>query len=268
MYVKAVSEFFGQIKMIKRISIAAILYPLITGAASAQSLVPDAKNNLPIASEVNFGGGGWGQVYNLTELSAFATDVLLALLLAAAISLHPVRRAARSKTIDFIMPRLFAFYALIGMAVGFLVDQHGYIIGFVIFGIGALLRFRSNLDDPIDTVEMILVTVVGLCVGLNFPVMAILISTVSWVLIWVAGRHRPIELRLQSENSDTLEAGLAQVRQIARQEGWKEAFAHRSHSKNAARLILLHPSAIGEEGVEAALLKELDGTDLTWRLGS
>ena len=253
--------------MKKPFFIAAIQLSLLAGGTSAQSLLPDPVNNLPITNEVNFGGGGWVQIYNLAELSAFAIDVLLALALAAAIALHPVRRAARSKTLDFIMPRLFAFYALIGMAVGFLVDQHGYIIGFVIFGIGALLRFRSNLDDPIDTVEMILVTVVGLCVGLNFPVMAILITAVSWVLIWIAGRHRPIELRLQSESSDNLEAGLEQVRKIARQEGWKEAFAHRSHSKHTARLILLHPSAIGEEGVEAALLKGLDSEALTWKLG-
>ena len=247
---------------------AAIKLSLIAGLASAQSLVPDPVNNLPIANEIGFGGGGWGQIYNTAELQTFAIDVLVVLALSAAIALHPVRLAARSKTLDFIMPRLFAFYALIGMAVGFLVDQHGYIIGFVIFGIGALLRFRSNLDDPIDTVEMILVTVVGLCVGLNFPIMALLITAVSWILIWVAGRRLPIELRVQSESAENLEAGLAQIRHIARQEGWKEAFAHRSHSKNTARLILLHPSAIGEEGVEAALLKGLDDTDLTWKLGA
>ena len=237
------------------------------GFAHAQSLAPNTNGNIPIVNEVNINGGGWSQVYNLSELGAFGMYVLLALALAATIALHPVRRASRSQTLDFIMPRLFAFYALIGMAVGFLVYQHGYIIGFVIFGIGALLRFRSNLDDPIDTVEMILVTVIGLCVGLNFPVMAILITAVSWTLIWVAGRHRPIELRLQADSRESLEAGLVTVRHVSRNEGWKEAFAHRSHSKNTARLILLHPSAIGEEGVEAALLKGLDGSDLTWKLG-
>ena len=253
--------------MKKPVLIAALQISLFAGAASAQSLGPDPVNNMPITNEVIFGGGGWGQIYNLAELRAFAIDALLALALAAAMALHPVRRAARSKTLDFIMPRLFAFYALIGMAVGFLVDQHGYIIGFVIFGIGALLRFRSNLDDPIDTVEMILVTVIGLCVGLDFPIMAILIAAVSWILIWVAGRHLPIEIRLQADSSEKLETGLKQVRHVARNQGWKEAFAHRSHSKNTARLILLHQSAIGEEDVEAALLKGLDGAEVTWKVG-
>lgn len=262
----ASSGHLEQMNITKAICLTAIQVSLIADAASGQSLVPDPSNNLPIVNEVNIGGGGWTQVYNLAELGSFAIDVLLALALAAAIALHPVRRAARSKTLDFIMPRLFAFYTLIGMAVGFLVDQHGYIIGFVIFGIGALLRFRSNLDDPIDTVEMILVTVVGLCVGLNFPVMAILITVVSWALILVAGRHLPIELRLQCDSPEELETGLQQVRLIIRHEGYKEAFAHRSHSKNAARLILLHPSAIREENVEAALQKGLDGMDLIWKL--
>ena len=128
-------------------------------------------------------------------------------------------------------------------------------------------RIDGKIDDPIDTVEMILVTVIGLCVGLDFPIMAILIAAVSWILIWVAGRHLPIEIRLQADSSEKLETGLKQVRHVARNQGWKEAFAHRSHSKNTARLILLHQSAIGEEDVEAALLKGLEGAEVTWKVG-
>ncbi|MEP1199291.1 hypothetical protein [Tateyamaria sp.] len=237
-------------------------------AAAAQSLISDATRNLPIANEVNIGGGGWAQIYNQAELAAFAIDVVVALALATLIALHPMRRAARSKTIDFILPRLFAFYALIGMVVGFLVDQHGYIIGFVVFGIGALLRFRSNLDDPVDTVEMILVTVLGLCVGLDLPVMAILIGAVSWVLIWVSGRRLPIELRLQADSMERLEHALDRVHQIARQEQWKEGYLHRSHSKNTARMIFLLHASIGEEGVETALQKGLEGEGLIWKVGN
>jgi hypothetical protein len=240
----------------------------IPAVASAQTVMSDPMSNLPITNDLSAGGGGWGQIKNVNELRTFAIDVVVALVLAAAIALHPVRVAARSSTLDFIMPRLFAFYALIGMVVGFLVDQHGYIIGFVVFGIGALLRFRSNLDDPIDTVEMILVTVLGLCVGLDLPVMAVLIGVVSWVLIWIAGRRLPIELRLQADSPESLEDALAQVRQIAKQENWTEAFVHRAHSKNAARLILLHHASIGEEGVEAALLTGLNLDGLTWKLGT
>ena len=236
----------------------------VAHAAQAQSLMPDATSNMPITKDI--GSGGWSQIYNVGEFQTFAIDALVALALAAAIALHPVRRAARTSTLDFIMPRLFAFYALIGMVVGFLVDQHGYIIGFVVFGIGALLRFRSNLDDPIDTVEMILVTVLGLCVGLDLPVMAILIGGVSWILIWVAGRRTPIELRLQAESMEVLNAAMDGVQSVADAARWKQAFAHKSHAKYAARVILLHDASIGEEGVEAALLEALDIDGLTWQL--
>lgn len=236
-------------------------------SALGQILEPGVANNIPITDQGDHGGEGWGQIYNTDELRAFVIDVLVALSLAAAIALHPVRRAARSSKSDFIMPRLFAFYALVGMVVGFLVDQHGYIIGFVIFGIGALLRFRSNLDDPVDTVEMIFVTVLGLCVGLNLPVMAISIGIIGWVLIWIAGRRIPIELRLQADSAESLQSGVQQIRQVIEHQGWQEAFLHRSHTKNSARMVLLHSASVTEEGIEAALLETLDGTELNWKLG-
>lgn len=239
---------------------------LMPGLSAAQSFMPEPVNNMPITNPANVSERGWAQIYNRAELTAFALDVAVALALAAAIALHPVRRAARASTMDFLMPRLFAFYALIGMVVGFLVDQHGYIIGFVVFGIGALLRFRSNLDDPIDTVEMILVTVLGLCVGLDLPVMAVAIGVVSWALIWIAGRRIPIELRLQADSADQLQDGLDRARATAQRHGWKEAFMHRSHAKHSARLVLLHSASVNEEGIEAALLEALDDEAVTWRL--
>ena len=63
---------------------------------------------------------------------------------------------------------------LIGMAIGFLVLQHGAIIGFVVFGIGGLLRFRSVLRNATDTVEVILVTLLGLCVAIGLAVASFL----------------------------------------------------------------------------------------------
>ena len=73
-------------------------------------------------------------------------------------------------------------YALIGMVVGFLVTNHGALIGFVIFGIGGLLRLRTDADTTRDMMRLILVILIGLCVGLDLPVMAV-IKTPSALLI-------------------------------------------------------------------------------------
>ena len=233
----------------------------------AQSLVPTPGSSANPVGDLNVTGGGWQQVYNLRELQAFAIDVMVTLALAALISFHPVRMAARTAPADHVMPRLFLLYALIGMAIGFLVIQHGYIIGFVVFGIGALLRFRSRLDDPIDTVEMILVTVLGLCVGLDLPVMAVLIGIVSWCLIWFSGQTTPIEVRLQADDANTLEAGISSIRDVSGKCGWREVHFHRSRSKHSARMVILVKTKQGLEDTEEALNDGLPPDGLTWKLG-
>ena len=228
---------------------------------------------MPAEGQVNSEGvifieGGWTQVYDRAELQSFVIGVAATLLLAALITFHPVRLAARRATEDFVMPHLFMLYALIGMGVGFLVIQHGYIIGFVVFGIGALLRFRSSLDDPVDTVEMILVTVLGLCVGLNLPIMAILIGVVGWVLIWATGRRTPVELKLQAENQDALQSAIDHVHQIIGAQGWKRSYFHQPHGKTNAKMILLVPVQIGLEGAEDVLSKDLQIDGFSWKISS
>ena len=235
--------------------------------ASAQSLLPGTDGGPGPVSDLSLAGGGWNQIYDLAELQAFGLDVLLTLALAALITFHPIRLRSRRTPADFAMPRLFMFYALIGMAVGFLVLQHGYIIGFVVFGIGALLRFRSRLDDPVDTVEMILATVLGLCVGLNLPVMGVSIGIVSWLLIWATSRKTPVEVRLQADTADALDAAIAALRGVSSEQGWKEAHFQRARAKDSARFVLLVGVAQGIDGAEAELSRELpDDTGLSWKV--
>src|SRR5690606_19876737 len=58
-------------------------------------------------------------------------------------------------------------------------------MAFVIFGIGGLMRFRTNVGDAKDTGRVILVTVVGLSCGLELYVVALLATVLAWVLIFV-----------------------------------------------------------------------------------
>jgi len=237
--------------------------------ARAQSLMPtDMAGTVDLPSRMHVSGGGWAQIYNLPELQSFGIDVVLTLALAALLTFHPVRRASRTRPRDFVMPRLFLLYALVGMAVGFLVIQHGYIIGFVIFGIGALLRFRSNLDDPVDTVEMIVVTVLGLCVGLNLPIMGILIGAVTWIVIWLTGKRLPLEIRLQAEDAAQLDKQLADLKGIVGEEGWKVVHQHRATSKFSIRLVVLVPVSQGLEGAEDTLASGLPKAGATWKVST
>ena len=208
-------------------------------------------------------GEGWTQIRGPEELYVFAFDVVVTVLLTALIVYHPVRRKTRRSLADLTMPRLFFLYALIGMSVGFLVVQHGSIIGFVIFGIGALLRFRSNLDDPVDTVEMIIVTVLGLAVGLGLPVMACLVAVVSWGFIWLGGRNSGVEISLKGGTEELSVQAAEQVEAMASEAGWKQV--HKHYVPGKARIALLYTTSgrLSESEIETMISQSVPAeTDL------
>lgn len=224
--------------VVRMVSVMAAVLGVFSDQALAQMIPPLVQNGQP-GSDLSVIGGGWDPQGNLSEVTMFARDIALTLALAALIIFHPMRRRMRRTLEDLMVPRLFFLYALIGMAVGFLVIQHGYIIGFVIFGIGALLRFRSTLDNAIDTVEVILVTVIGLSVGLGLPVMAILLGVVGWGLIWAAGRRLGYEIILHCKGATLLAQGEAAVRALIADRGWTCVSTHHVPAKKTCEFILV-----------------------------
>jgi len=215
---------------------------------------------------INVSGGGWSEWRNTDELLLFLVDVVTTLLLTAAIVYHPVRRRLAVSLASLRLPRLFFLYALVGMTVGFLVVQHGYIIGFVLFGIGALLRFRSKLDDPIDTVEMILVSVLGLCVGLDLPIMAILIGAVGWAVIWLSARMTPGEIALKAEDAAALNDALGRVTGALQERGWSIAATYRLNKTSSAEVVFLTSGSDTERDIENVLDDALSGAAVTWEV--
>jgi hypothetical protein len=246
----------------------AVLAVLCADASYAQVAPAGPSMGAGTDLGISVSGGGWAQWANREEIGLFILDVATTIALTAAFVYHPIRRRLPVTLASLRLPTLFYLYALIGMVVGFLVVQHGYIIGFVVFGIGALLRFRSNLDDPGDTVEMILVTVLGLCVGLNLPVMAIMIGAVAWVVILVAGRRDAVALSLKADDQAALDGALAEVEEAATQKRWRIASLHRSHGKAAAELILVTVGKLAEGDVERILEGPLDARGIIWKVTS
>ena len=127
----------------------------------------------------------------MTEfLLAFAETLVLTALLA----FHPVNIGFRERNWSFDLSISMFLFALIGMLTGFLVVHHGYLIGFVIFGIGGLLRFRTQLKASKSTGHAIMATLVGLCWGLGLEMIAVMATAYFWVLIWFMERRSVVDL--------------------------------------------------------------------------
>jgi hypothetical protein len=95
--------------------------------------------------------------------------------------------------------------ALIILAVaGAIVAELGGIaptLAFVIFGIGALLRFRTVLDNPKATGKAILVVVIGLAAGMGSWAMAVFVTAFSWGLLFWLDSHVTCSLTIRLDGS-------------------------------------------------------------------
>ena len=82
-------------------------------------------------------------------------------------------------------------------------------LAFVIFGIGALLRFRTVLDNPKATGKAILAVVTGLACGLGSWTMAVFVTVFSWLLLLWLESH--IVCTMTIRLSGTCDAKLEQA---------------------------------------------------------
>lgn len=192
-----------------------VLCLLFAFLGMATSLAAQVDPSGMLAENLAVTGKGWGQLTELQEMGQFLLGLVEVTVMTAVIAYHPAIRADRRKLAEYQVPGTLFVYALIGMVVGFLVMNHGAIIGFVIFGIGGLLRFRTDVGKMSDTMRLILVTLVGLCVGLDLPVMALITTASAWAIVYAFGAspYHVVEVKFADVHAtaqarETLEADL------------------------------------------------------------
>jgi hypothetical protein len=115
-------------------------------------------------------------------------DLMLAVMLAAAIAYHPAYRH-KSTNLERIKQRqTLLMYAVAGVIVADLVVALPF-MAFVVFGIGGLLRFRTDVGSAINTGRVIIVTLTGLACGLDMFAVALFGTGFTWLLIcWLESK--------------------------------------------------------------------------------
>jgi hypothetical protein len=109
-------------------------------------------------------------------LAATASATLLAF--------HPVYRRRSISLADLDLRKTLIIYGIVGALIAVICTVSPS-MAFVIFGIGGLMRFRTDVGVAKDTGRVILVTVVGLCCGLKIYVVAILATLAGFAVIHV-----------------------------------------------------------------------------------
>lgn len=239
-------------------------------ALLALSAVPGTAQQLidTVATEpaaITEGWQGFTDIHFL--LNAFFT-LSLSALLGAVIGYHPRNRETADTLLEIELPNVYILFSVIGAIIGILVVKYGMVVGFVIFGIGGLLRFRTILDSADLTGNVIFVTLIGLSCGLNLPHVAVLATAFCFVLVYVLHVRRTHSVHISGLPLDRMQEAAAVYRGLLEQKGCRIIREKRKSGKGELSLIFRCPRSLTREHLEQMLELEtspaLKGA-LDWR---
>src|SRR5205809_997472 len=153
-------------------------------------------------------GNSWVSIEKSVEQFAHPSFILrlflsltLAVGCAFAIAWHPRRATLRDPLRDFEERKALILLGVVGAVVAEL-SGTSQTLAFVIFGIGALLRFRTVLDNPKLTGKAIMVVVVGLACGMGSWAMAVFVTAFSWILVYWLDSHSSCRVRIRLDDGE------------------------------------------------------------------
>ena len=232
---------------------------VITSVAEAQIL--DGLTSTPVPA-----GEGWLGFTDLSFLTNALLNLLLAGVLGAVIGYHPRRIRTADTLKEIEAPKVSIVYAVIGSLIGILVVQYGLEVGFVLFGIGGLIRFRTVMGTAQLTGQVIFATLIGLTAGLHLPHVAVLATLFDFILTFVLEARITYRVYVRGLPMDLFAEAGAAYESVLSRNGYKIlsetkrpgkgriCFIFRSSGPDTRR----HIEGLFDEGVDEALRGSLD----------
>jgi hypothetical protein len=191
--------------------------------------------------------------------SLAVVDVLIALLLATILSsfvaYHP-RSYGKAATLEEAeQPKVFLVYSVIGGLIGqiFLFDPR---TAFVIFGLGGLFRFRTEVGPAKDTGRAILATCIGLCCGVKIYVPAVLGTAFAWVLIYVLEGRVAHRVVVKGIEPSLLGQAAEAYEEVLRENGLTVLSEKKNFLKGQVAFVFRAPGQLNREQLES-LFKDI-----------
>jgi len=229
------------------------LVAALPASAAAQRGVPDF-----LLDQVAPVGEGWAGFADLSFLLNATLTLILATLLGAALAYHP-RLIETADTLEEIDARkVYMLYAVIGALIGMLVVKYGLVVGFVLFGIGGLIRFRTIMGSAALTGQVIFVTLIGLACGLDLPHVAVLATVFGFGLIFVLHAKVTYQADIRDVPPERFNEAAAAYRTTLERLGCKVVREKKSPSKNRLQFIFLGDHYTTNSELENDIDAEID----------
>jgi hypothetical protein len=189
------------------------LLAALLSLAAALSIEPALAQTAPFGMESQqLEGEGWRGFLNVAFLLETVLTLTVAALLGAAIAYHPRSRVAIDTVEEAEAPKTTITYAVVGAVIGLMVLEFGLVVGFVVFGIGGLIRFRTALPSTTETGRLIFVTLIGLSAGLDLPHLAVTATAFGFALIYVLEMRITFSVEVQGLREEDVVESAVQYR--------------------------------------------------------
>jgi hypothetical protein len=231
------------------------LAALPSGVASAALRAQSIGDTTPGGGAL--GGEGWKGFTDVTFLGQALLALALATLLGALLAYHPRRRHSVDSVEAADAPKVFVLYAMIGAAIGIMVLKYGLVVGFVVFGIGGLTRFRTSLPNAPDTGRLILITLVGLSCGLNLPHLALLTAAFGFLVLMVLDARATYHIEVKGLDRTVVGPAADAYRDVLQREGCRIVGERKSFAKEQVTFIFHAPHALRRDSLVQQLEAEV-----------
>jgi len=235
-----------------RPAFAAMLALVVTSAA-AQPQLRELLANEPVPT-----GEGWAGFTDVGFLANMLLTLTLAALLGLVIGCHPKHLQVADTLEEIEAPKVHVLYSVIGAVIGILVLKYGLVVGFVVFGIGGLIRFRTVLRSAGLTGNVIFVTLVGLSCGLNLPHVAVIATAFAFVLIYLLEARAAYRIDIKSVPAGRVGEAAAAYRALLEQQGCHIVGEKKSPTKSKVMLIFRCRHNVTRDNLEELLETQID----------
>jgi hypothetical protein len=237
---------------------------LLVPSSAWSQLVPDF-----LLQEPGSLGEGWRGFADIGFLVNTLLTLTLAGILGAVIAYHPRHRQTADTLEEIEAPKVCIMYAVIGAIIGVLVVKYGLVVGFVLFGIGGLMRFRTILESAGVTGQVIYVTLIGLSCGLDLPHVAVLATVFGFVLISVLEARVTYSIDIGGLPSDRVAEAAAAYRGLLDKQGFRIMSEKKNPAKERVSFIFRTAGYEKRESLEELFEANIDASlqgDVDWEI--
>jgi hypothetical protein len=217
--------------------------------------MPDSLFQEPVSM-----GEGWQGFADVGFLVSATLTLLLAVILGAIIAYHPKHGQTADTLAEIEAPKVYVMYSVIGAIIGIMVVKYGLVVGFVLFGIGGLIRFRTNLRSASLTGRVIFTTLIGLSCGLDLPHVAVLATVFGYVLIYILDASVAYRIDIRSLPSDHVVEAAAAYRALLEQDGCRVVSEKKELGKKRVTFIFRTSKHDTHRDLQDLLETQIDGS--------